>query len=283
VATVTHPLDAYDAWLRTRWAARTRALARVAFLGTVVLAAFDLVFAGGVGTTPGSVAAVRLPCAALAIAGWLVQRHAGGWRLLPAATVAASVTWTWGIDAGYHQLGLGGTPLQAIAFACCIITAGMFLPLRGSGRAAVLALMIAGHAALDVALAPAGALRARLWTDLALLAFAAVQMDVFSSFGEARRRGLRLHQELVGTVAALEASRRAAAVSEERVRALAADVAHAVNSPLAAVKANVGWLDAHPAADASERDEVVRDALEAIERIADTVDELRSERLGCGR
>jgi len=272
------PNEAYRAFLRSRWPARSRSLAVHAFVATFVLAALDLVFLSRVGGHPGAVARVRLPWAMIPVAGWCLQRFAPTWRGLPALAVALSLAWTWGNDWAYHAVGLDGSVLQAMAVAICVITSATFLPLRLRGRLAVFALMGVGHLLLDLG-AHAATREVRLWTDLVLLAFVAVQTVVFENFAASQRRGFALRHELLAAVAALEASRSRAAASEEAVRKLAADVAHAVNSPLAAVKSNVAWLGAFAGAPegAGERDEVVRDTLDAVQRIAVAVEGLRRE------
>ena len=85
-------------------------------------------------------------------------------------------------------------------------------------------------------------------------------------------------RERTEALAGLAESERRRAESERfaEVGRLAAGVAHQVNNPLAAVKANVRWLAQGAAAEApaAERREVVDDTLAAVERISDIVADL---------
>jgi signal transduction histidine kinase len=99
----------------------------------------------------------------------------------------------------------------------------------------------------------------------------------FVTLLDGERRGARLRRELEETVRTLELSRRRAAEAAAAVRRLAASVAHDVNNPLSAIKANVRWLGecrSSPAA-SSERIEVMADTLDAVDRITHVMGELK--------
>jgi signal transduction histidine kinase len=87
-----------------------------------------------------------------------------------------------------------------------------------------------------------------------------------------------LRQRLERAVTALGASRQRAADAVAEIGRLAATVAHEVNNPLAAVKVNVRWLatDGSEPAQAAERSEVVLESLQAIDRIAAIVQDLKA-------
>lgn len=90
---------------------------------------------------------------------------------------------------------------------------------------------------------------------------------------------LAAEQATIRMMAALGESERRRAETERlaEVGRLAAQVAHEVNSPLAVVKSNVGWLGQADLAgeDAAERPQVVAETLENVERIGDIVSGLR--------
>jgi len=101
-----------------------------------------------------------------------------------------------------------------------------------------------------------------------------------------------------GTVAARRAWRLEVAVEQERGRAvarlaeterlaevvrLARQVAHEVNNPLAAARANVEWLcQEPPAREGGEHAEVLADTLEGLNRIAKAVARLQASARGAG-
>jgi signal transduction histidine kinase len=71
---------------------------------------------------------------------------------------------------------------------------------------------------------------------------------------------------------------RAQAERLAEVGRLAARVAHEVNNPLAVVKSNVQWLGQFgPPEVAEERQQVVADTLESVERIVTAVDSVRRQ------
>jgi len=269
----------YLAFLRSRWPARTRSLAQYAFWGSFVLAGLDWLLAQvqGVSLSAGSIAAARLPWVVIPLLGYLLIRVAPGSRLLPPAVVALSVLWTWGNSWAYLALGLEGTVLQSIALLAWLVTAATFLPVTGRDRALVFALMWLGHLVLALVWPTPTPLALRLATEAVVVAFALIQIVVFQRFTASQRRGILLRRRLERAVVALDQSRQQAADAVAEVGRLAAAVAHDVNNPLSAVKVNVRWLGSESAVSepASERAEVVRDTLEAVERIARFVAELK--------
>lgn len=110
-----------------------------------------------------------------------------------------------------------------------------------------------------------------------MLTFALIQILVFQSLEAAKRRSVVLRQRLELVVADLAASRRRAGEAVAEVGRLAAQVAHDVNNPLAAVKVNVRWLATEGARpdQGEERDEVMVESLEAVDRIAAIVQDLK--------
>lgn len=274
------PTDSsYRAYLRSRWPSRTRQLAVHAFLGSLVFVLTDWLFTRQHAAPPGlaTLAALRLPFAGIPVAGWVVARWAPGWRLLPAATVACSVAWTWAAVLGYFAIGLEGSVIQAITLFACLVTAAALLPLTTAGRAGVFALMALGYVAFDLRWPHAVPLSARLADDAAVLAYAVIQIVVFQSFAAARQRSVELRLQLERAVGELRSSRQRAAAAVAEVGRLAAEVAHQVNNPLSAVKVNVNWLAGEGAepAHAEERAEARDDSLAAVERIAAIVQSLK--------
>jgi signal transduction histidine kinase len=115
------------------------------------------------------------------------------------------------------------------------------------------------------------------WVLLALL------MTALAAWGAMTSRRLwaaelASEQATIRVMAALGESERRRAETERlaEVGRLAARVAHEVNSPLAVVKCNVGWLgEADLAgADAAERASVVAETLESVDRIGGIVSDL---------
>lgn len=109
-------------------------------------------------------------------------------------------------------------------------------------------------------------------------------MTVLATYGTVASRRLwwkevLVERERTEALAGLAESERRRAESERlaEVGRLAAGVAHQVNNPLAAVKANVRWLAQGAAGEvpAEERREVVDDTLAAVERISGIVADLR--------
>jgi signal transduction histidine kinase len=90
---------------------------------------------------------------------------------------------------------------------------------------------------------------------------------------------LAAEQATIRVMAALGESERRRAETERlaEVGRLAAQVSHELNSPLAVVKSNVGWLGRAElaGADAEERPQVVAETLASVERIGEIVADLR--------
>lgn len=117
------------------------------------------------------------------------------------------------------------------------------------------------------------------WLELSVV------MTALATWGTiAARRAWRV--ELAAERARREAAERLADVERQRadverlaeVGRLASRVAHEVNSPLAVVKANVQWLGrAELEGSGAERDEVVADTLQCVERIVDAVHAVRRQ------
>jgi signal transduction histidine kinase len=276
--------DEYRAFLRSRWASRGKLTCVYGIGGALAFFAFDLAFTDAGLQRTLLVAAVRLPWIAIPVAGLFFLRAAApGNRSVPAIVVCCSVVFTWGQDWAYHALGLGGTVAQALAVAACVVCAAAFFPVTWQGRAGVFALMMLGHVALDLAWPQPSPVSIRLLVDAALLVFVLVEGVVFENHARSLQRGLRLRRELEGSIAALVESRTRAAEAGAAVAHLAAAVAHDVNNPLAAVKVNVRWLAERArlhgsgSDDSAEADEVLEDALGAIERIARIVSDLGRE------
>jgi signal transduction histidine kinase len=271
--------QSYAAFLRSRWPSRTRRLAVHAFLGSIAFVALDWIFTRSQATPPelGTIAWLRLPWALLPAAGYLLQRQAPRWRYLPQAIVALSVAWVWAAVIGYFAIGLEGSVIQAITLFAGLTTTAALLPLSGAARAGVFALMALGYVAFDLAWPHSGSMALRRADDAAVLAFAVIQIMVFQSFSIARRKAVLLRHRLERAVAELAASRQRAADAVTEVGRLAAEVAHQVNNPLSAVKVNVRWLadEGAVASHASERSEVVLETLQAIDRIAVIVLDLK--------
>ncbi len=271
----------YRAWLRSRWPTRSRSLGRYAVGGSLALLAFDVAFTRALATPPGldTVAALRLPWIALPLVGMAAAAARPGARWLPAAVIALGLAWTWGNDWAYCALGLGGEPIQALAVVLAFLTAAIFMPLIPLHRLAVFAAMGLGHLGIDLACRSARPLGPRLWTVVAVLALVACFTVLHDQFERSRRRASILRRRLERTVEALEASRARAAAAAAEVSRMAAEVAHKVNNPLAAVKVNVALLGqpALPDEPAGERSELAGETLEAVERIARIVAALRRQ------
>lgn len=269
----------YAAFLRSRWPTRTRQLAVHAFAGSFVFVVLDWLFTRSQPDPPGlgALALLRLPWAGIPVAGWLLARHAPGWRHLPAAVVALSVAWTWAAVLGYFAIGLEGSVLQAITLFACLVTTAAIMPLSQAARAGTFALMALGYVAFDLSWPHEVPLARRVVDDVAVLAYATIQIVVFQSFAAASEKSVLLRHRLERAVGDLAGSRARAAAAVAEVGRLAAEVAHEVNNPLAAVKVNVRWLATEGAlpAHAEERAQVGAESLEAVDRIVAIVQTLK--------
>jgi signal transduction histidine kinase len=269
----------YRAYLRSRWPARGRMLVVHAIAGTVVLLLLDWVFTRAQAEPPSlaHLATLRLPWALVPIAGYLVLRRAEGWRLLPNFVIALSTLWAWGSVGVYYWLGLEGSVLQAITLFATLLTTAALMPLTGRGRAGVFALIALGYVAFDLAWPHRVELGVRVADDAAVLAFAIIQVVVFQNFASSHRRSVLLRKRLERAVADLAASRVRAGDAVAEVGRMAAEVAHQVNNPLSAVKVNVRWLarEGSQPEHVAERAEVVVESLQAIDRIAGIVLDLK--------
>ena len=252
--------------------------------GSVVLLLLDLAFTRGRTPAPGLTRLLELRLGWLAVpaVGWRLKHASPRWRGLPAVTILLSLVYTWGNDWTYLMLGMGGRVIHVLGVLVCFVTAAALMPTTTAERTGVFALMAGGHLALDLGVPIGRPLAERLWTDLALLVFVAVTAAVFSGFSASHRRRYAYRCDLERSVAALEESRRRADESAAALRQLAAEVAHEVSNPLAALKANVGWLgDPGPGpAEPAERAEVIRETLLAIDRIHRIVERLQLGREG---
>jgi len=207
-------------------------------------------------------------------AAWLQQparpRRAYAGAHLAAAVTGLCVVAIVGLTGGSASLYAGmllATPFAAlvavpdipsvalVAGAWCV-TGGAVMRL-GEGQPA---LAVAGWILLSLlmtALAAWGSMSSRrLWA--AELAGEQATIRVMAALGESERR-------------------RAETERMAEVGRLAAQVAHEVNSPLAVVKSNVGWLGEADLAgeDAAERPQVVAETLQNVERIGEIVADLR--------
>lgn len=269
----------YRAYLRSRWPFRARFLAFHAMGATLALLVLDWFMTRYQAAPPtlARVALLRLPAILIPFAGWLAARRAPGWPFLPHLIVALSVLWTWSAMLSFFLLGLDGSVAQAATLFAALVTVAALMPVTGPGRAGVFAAMALGYVAMDLAWPHEAPLGRQLADDAVVVAFAIVQIVAFQTFAVAHRRGALLRHRLERAVTALEASRVRAARAVDEVGLLAAEVAHQVNNPLSAVKGNVRWLarEGSEVEHAGERTEVVQESLQAIDRIAAIVLDLK--------
>lgn len=245
--------DDYRAHLRSRWPARTRRLALLTFLAGPVLLLLDRVFArqSGLEWSLETHAALRLPWMLLPVTGYLLQRHAAHWRLLPRAVMALSLLWIVGTDWVLYRLGLAGTAYQALVVFVCVLSAGTFMPLTRRGRNAIFVALALLHVALDLGLAQSRSLEERLWLDGLVLGVLLMVGSIFEGFASGQRRNHALRQELQQTVRALEQSR--GRVGETAV-VLASSVLHLEeNASTLLSRAEVSGAEGEAMADASQR------------------------------
>ncbi len=272
-------ISSYRAFLAGRWPDRTRGLALHAFAGTFALALLDWIFARALGLPlgPGTIAAVRLPWAIVPVLGYLLILAVPGSSLLPPAVIALSVAWAWGNSWAYLALGLDGTVLHSVARLTWLVTAATFLPVTSAVRALVFGLLWLGHPVLALLLPPSAPPGLRVANEVVILAFAVIQILVFQRYAASQRRGILLRRRLEQAVVALDLSRQRAADAVAEVGRMAATVAHDVNNPLSAVKVNVRWLASESAVTEppAERAEVAADTMQAVDRIARIVADLK--------
>ncbi len=200
----------YDAFLKSRWAVRTRMLAFYAIAGSLALSVFDWVLTRWDAGAPalGTILGERLIWLALPLAGLAAVRFRPRARWLPALIIALSLAWCWGNEWAYFSLGLAGTVIQTIAVIAFCVTAATFLPLRLGGLFGFFAAIAAGHVALDIWWPQARPLDLRLWTDVGMLAFVSVELVLFRNLATSQYRGLAARAALEQTLADLEVSRR---------------------------------------------------------------------------
>jgi hypothetical protein len=208
---------AYGAFLKSRWAARSRMLGIYAITGNLVLIAFDWVLTRW---NPGAPALAtilgrRLIWLVLPLAGVTSAHFRPRARWLPAVVIALSLVWCWGNEWAYFSLGLAGTVIQTIAVIAFCVTAATFLPLRLAGLFGMFAAIAAAHVALDIYWPQARPLALRLWTDAGMLAFVSVELVLFRNLATSQYRGLASHKALEKTLADLEVSRR---LTEEQLQ-----------------------------------------------------------------
>lgn len=272
---------AYRPWLRSRWANRSRALGRYSIAGSFVLLAFDLVFTRALAAPPPFLAilAPRLVWIALPTTGVAFAIARPDTRALPAAAVGLSKAWTWGNDWTYCALGLSGEPVQSLAVVLCVLAAAIFMPLLPPERLWMFSLMWLGHVGIDLTGCSARPLWLRMAADgaiLALLACLAVLYEQFELEPKARDDAAPPTRTDGGRPREQPGETTQAAAE---VTGMAAEVAHEVNSPLAAAKGNVQFLGEEPRPDevSGERAEVAKETLQAVERIARIMDALRRQ------
>jgi hypothetical protein len=211
----------YDAFLKSRWQARSMLLGRYAIAGNLVLFLFDWVLTRWNPVAPAltAIVKIRLLWILLPLAGMGVVPFIPRGRLLPALVIALSLLWCWGNEWAYFSLGLAGTVIQTIAVIAFCVTAATFLPLRLAGLVAMFVAIAAGHVALDVYWPQTRPLGLRLWTDAGMLAFVSVELAFFRNLATSQNRGLASRKALERTLADLEASRRQAEEQlQERVQ-----------------------------------------------------------------
>ena len=217
----------YDAFLKSRWEARSMRLGRYAIAGTLVLFLFDWILTRWNPAAPdfASIVKVRLIWAVLPTVGMVVVHFTPRGKLLPAMVIAFSLLWCWGNEWAYFSLGLAGTVIQTIAVIACCVTAATFLPLRLTGLFAMFAAIAAGHIVLDISWPQPRPLGLRLWTDAGMLVFVSVELALFRNLAISQYRGLATRKALERTLANVEISRRETEEHlQERIRQALQDV-----------------------------------------------------------
>lgn len=192
-----------------------------------------------------------------------------------------------------------GSHLAAAATGVCVLaivalTGGTRSVFSGMLLATPFAVLVAipaypSSAALTGAALLGGGALLRIWegqgpTEVASWIVVSAVMSTLATYGTvaSRRlwwRELQVERERSDALAGLAESERRRAEAERlaEVGRLAAGVAHQVNNPLSAVKANVRWLGQASVPDATpdERREVVTDTMAAVDRISEIVSGLR--------
>lgn len=192
-----------------------------------------------------------------------------------------------------------GSHLAAAATGVCVLaivalTGGTRSVFSGMLLATPFAVLVAipaypSSAALTGAALLGGGAFLRIWegqgpTEVASWIVVSAVMSTLATYGTvaSRRlwwRELQVERERSDALAGLAESERRRAEAERlaEVGRLAAGVAHQVNNPLSAVKANVRWLGQASVPDATpdERREVVTDTMAAVDRISEIVSGLR--------
>lgn len=212
--------------------------------------------------------------AAILVGAWLQRPERPGGAMLGAHVAAAAtgvcVLLVVAFTGGTHSVFSG--MLLATPFAVLVA-----IPAYPSSAALTGAALLGGGALL------------RVWegqgaTDVASWMVVSAVMSTLATYGTVASRRLwwlelQVERERTEALAGLAESERRRAESERYadVGRLAAGVAHQVNNPLAAVKANVRWLGEAGAAGSgeAERREVMDDTLAAVERISEIVTDLR--------
>jgi signal transduction histidine kinase len=231
-------------------------------------------------------------------ADWLLG-HAPAVYAWRAAWIAGVLAAAWLHRPGRPRLAFAGAQLAAAVTGLCVV--GIVALTGGTASLYAGMLLVTPFAAL-VALpdVPSAALVAGAWcvagggvmragegqpalavVGWILLSVLMVALAAWGSMASRRLWAAELaaEQATIRVMAALGESERRRAETERmaEVGRLAAQVAHEVNSPLAVVKSNVGWLGEADlcGADAAERPQVVAETLENVERIGEIVSDLR--------